>query len=157
MKRTFKVTLWVLAAIIGIVVVGYGGCMCFVRCIATSNSCEWGNIDNIELRAHIDIPAIEGEDCFCKSDKEENTKTNYFKIRTAAVNMERYIERNSFISVNEADMDLSVFGILPKIPEITADNRRSFYYNSGQGERTDWLAIVNKTNGDLWVYMKYKD
>lgn len=155
MKKWFKITLWTLASVIGIVVIGYGGCVGCAHLIRASNSCELYNIDNVELRAHIDIPSI--EDCSCKLDKEENTKTNYFKIRTNAVNLNRYVERNSFISINEENMDLSVFDKLPKIPEITADNIRSYYYNSGQGERTDWLAVLNKANGDLWVYMKYKD
>ena len=124
-----------------------------------SNSCKRFNIDNIETRIRIDIPSIyDDSECFsCILDKAENTKTNYFKIRTDVVNMDRYIERNSFISVSESDLDLSVFGKLVKIPEITPENMQNYCYNSGEGKRTDWMAIVNKNSGDLWVYMKYKE
>ena len=151
----------VLITIVGIGVLGFGGCVGCVKLIGNSNSCERFNIDNIELRAHIDIPAIESENCSCILDKEDDSKTNYFKIRTDAVDMDRYIERNYFVSVNEGDMDLSVFGKLSKIPEITPENIQEYYYNSGynqgKGKRTHWLAVVDKNSGDLWVYMKYKE
>jgi hypothetical protein len=67
------------------------------------------------------------------------------------------VERNSFISISDATMDLSVFGKFLKVPELMPDNMQRYYYNSGQGKHTDWLAIVDKNSGDLWVYLKYKD
>jgi len=161
MKEFLKIMMWVLISIVGIGVLGFGGCVGCVKLIGNSNSCKWANIDNIELRAHIDIPAIETGSCICILDKEDDSKTNYFKIRTDAVDMDRYVERNSFISVNDTDMDLSVFGKLSKNPEITPENIQGYYYNSGyntgKGKRTHWLAIVNKNSGDLWVYLKYKE
>ena len=151
----------ILITILGIGVLGFGGCVGCVKLIGNSNSCKWFNIDNIEFRAHFDIPAIEAESCSCILNKEDDSKTNYFKISTNTVDMDRYIERNSFVSVNEIDMDLSVFGTLSKTPEITPENVQRFYYNSGynpgKGKRTHWLAIVDKNSGDLWVYMKYKE
>ncbi len=158
MRQWVKTMIWVLVGIIGVVIIGYGGCMGCVFYIATSNSCERFNIDNIELRARIDIPEIEAGSCSCKLDKEENTKTNYFKIRTDAVDMDRYVERNWLKAINDVDLDLSVFGKLEKIPEITDDNKHRYYYNSGNGKQTDYfLSIVDKSSGDLWVYIKYKD
>ena len=159
MKQWLKITLWTLGSIVGIGVLGFGGCVGCVKLIGNSNSCEFYNIDNIELRAHIDIPAIESGSCSCIKDGD--SKTNYFKIRTDAVDMDRYVARNSFVSVNEADMDLSVFGKLSKIPEITPENIQGYYYNSGRnqgkGKRTHWLAILDKSSGDLWVHMQYKE
>lgn len=153
--------LWTLSSIVGIGILGFGGCVGCVKLIGNSNSCEWYNIDNIELRAHIDIPTIESGSCSCILDKEDDSKTNYFKIRTDAVDMDRYVERNSFISVNDTDMDLSVFEKLSKIPEITIENIQGYYYNSGynsgEGKRTHWLAILDKNSGDLWVHMQYKE
>ena len=75
------------------------------------------------------------------------------------VEMDGYVERNFFIPVNETDLDLSVFDKLTKVPEITPDNMQNFYYSLGIGKRirTDWLAILDKNSGDLWVYMQYKD
>ena len=163
MKQWVKIMIWVAVTIIGIVIIGYGGfrgCKSLIDAAFESNSCERFNIDNIETRTRIDIPSsICGEpECFsCILDKAANTKTNYFRIRTDVEDMDRYVERNSFISVYEADMDLSVFGELAKKPEIKPDNMRNIYYNSGKGNRTDWLAILDKNSGDLWVYMKYKD
>lgn len=156
MKRWFKITIGVLVSIIGVVILGYGGCAGFAHIIAKSNSCEMYNIDNVELRARIDIPAIEAGNCSCVLDKAANTKTNYFKIRTNEVDMDRYIERNSLISLDDKDLDLSVFGKLAKMPEITDDNKRNFYYNIGKSDKTEWFSIVNKNSGDLWVHIKYK-
>jgi hypothetical protein len=149
--------IWVLVGIVGVFIIGYGGCAGCVRIIAKSNSCEIYNIDNVELRARIDIPAIEAGSCSCVKDKIANTKTNYFKIHTNEVNMDRYVERNSLISLDETDLDLSVFGKLVKVPEITDDNKQHFYYNAGESDKTEWLSIVNKQSGDLWVHIQYKD
>ena len=149
-----------LITIVGIGILGFGGCVGCVKIIGNSNSCTWFNIDNIELRAHIDVPAIEPGSCICILDKEDDSKTNYFKIRTDAVDMVRYVNRNSFKPVHESDMDLSVFGKLSINPEITPENITDYYYNSGnnpgKGKRTHWLAMVNKNSGDLWVHLIYK-
>jgi hypothetical protein len=158
MKEFLKIMIYILIAIVCIL----GGCVGCVLSIANSNSCNYCNIDNIELRAHFDIPEIEQGSSICIKDKEDgNSKTNYFKIRTDAVDMVRYVDRNRFVPVNETDLDLSVFERLSKIPEITPENIQEYYYNSGfnpgKGKRTHWLAIVDKNSGDLWVYMKYKD
>jgi len=160
MKEWLKIIMWVLISIVGIGVIGFGGCVGCVKIIGNSNSCKWFNIDNIELRAHFDIPATEPGSCICILDKEDGSKTNYFKIRTDAVDMVRYVDRNSFKSVKEASMDLSVFEKLSIIPEITPENIHEYYYksgyNPGKGKRTHWLAIVNKNSGDLWVHLIYK-
>ena len=158
MKKVLKV----LAVIIGIIIIGGGGCVGCIKSIGNSNSCTYCNIDNIELRAHFDIPAIEPGSNICIKDKEDgDSKTNYFKIRTDAVDMVRYVDRNKFKPVNNADMDVSVFDRFPKTPEITPENIGRYYYNAGynpgKGKRTHWLAIVDKNSGDLWVYLKYKE
>ena len=162
MKEFLKIMMWILISIVGIVVLGFGTLVGCVQLIANSNSCERFNIDNIELRAHFDIPKIEQGSCICIKDKGDgNSKTNYFKIPIDVVDMGRYVYRNNFIPVHGKDLDLSVFGKLPQNPEITPENIERYYYNSGynpgKGKRTHWLAIVDKSSGDLWVYMKYKE
>ncbi|MDR2233749.1 MAG: hypothetical protein LBE56_11625 [Tannerella sp.] len=162
MKEFLKIMMRIMISIIGVGVLGFGGCVGCVKLIGNSNSCTWCNIDNIELRAHFDIPATEPGSNICIKDKDDgNSKTNYFKIRTDTVDMVRYVDRNSFKPVYDADMDLSVFGKFPKIPKITPENIQGYYYksghNTGKGKRTHWLAIVDKNSGDLWVYLKYKE
>jgi len=156
MKQWLKIIVWTVGTIIGIATIGFGGCVGCHQYIGNSNTCRGFNIDNIELRTRIDIPAIEHGSSSCMYDKETKTKTNYFKIRTGEVDMDRYVKRNSFILVNEVNMDLSVFDIFARKPEITPDNIQNYYYNSGERKSTDWLAIVDKNSGDLWVYMKIK-
>ena len=157
MKEWVKIVIWITVGVI----CTFGGCVGCVKSIGNSNSCHWFNIDNIELRAHFDVPATEQGSCICIMDKEDgNSKTNYFKIRTDAVDMVRYVDRNKFNPVSEVDMDVSVFDRFPQKPEITPENIQEYYYksghNPGKGKRTHWLAIVNKNSGDLWVYLKYK-
>ena len=151
----------VLISIIGIGILGFAGCVGLFQAVINSNSCNRFNIDNIETRIGIDIPSIchDDECSSCILDKAANTKINYFRIRTDVEDMDRYVERNSFIPVNGTDLDLSVFEELTKKPEITPDKKQKFYYSLGIGKskRTDWLAILDKNSGDLWVYMKYKD
>ena len=158
MKKWHKITVLVTVAVIGLGIIGYGSCWGLVYAIRESNSCKQFNIDNIEVRTGIDIPSIHRTpDCFsCILDKEMNTKINYFKIRTDEIDMDKYLERNSFLPVNKVDLNLSVFEKLTKIPEITSDNIRNYHYNAGKGKQTDWLAIVDKNSGNLWIYMKYK-
>ena len=45
------------------------------------------------------------------------------------------------------------------ILDKVANTGRIFYYSLGIDKRvrTDWLAVLDKNSGDLWVYMKYKD
>jgi len=164
MKLWVKITMWVLVSIIGTGVLGFGGCAGLFLFCRESNSCERFNIDNIETRTNIDIPSIYGgNDCpecmSCILDEVTNSKTNYFRIKIDVVDMDWYVQRNSFKSVNEVDLDLSVFEKLVKFPTITTYNKQSYYYNSnmGNGIRTDWLAVLDKNSGDLWVYMKYLD
>ena len=153
--------MWILISIIGMGLLGFGGCAGLVHAIINSNSCGQFNIDNIETRIPVGIPSVHSDpECFsCILDKVANTKTNYFKIRTDLVDMDGYVERNFFIPVNEADLDLSVFGNLTKIPEVKPNETQNFYYSLGIDKRvrTDWLAVLDKNSGDLWVYMKYKD
>ena len=156
MKEWVKIIIWTVVAIVVIGVLGFGGCVGCYQYIGNSNRCTGPNIDNIELRTRIDIPAVEQESRSCNFDKEKRIKTNYFKIRTEEVDMKRYVDRNSFNPVNDANMNLSVFDVFAIKPEITPDNIGDFYYNSGERKGTDWLAIVDKNSGDLWVYMKIK-
>ena len=156
LKKWQKLLIWIPATIIGIGIIGYLGLWGVYKIALYSNSCAFYNIDNIEVRTNIDIPSIfDNPQCF--RGKSPNTKTNHFRINTADVDMDRYVERNLFVSVSDVGLDLSVFEKFVKIPEITPDNIQNFYYNSGKGKKTDWLAIVDRRSGDLWVYMEYKN
>jgi len=161
MKQWLKITLWTLGSIVGTGILGFGGCVGCVQAIINSNSCNRFNIDNIETRIPVGIPTIHSDpDCFsCILDKAANTKTNYFRIRTDVVEMDGYVKRNFFMPIDETELDLSVFSKLAKIPEITPENAQNLYYSLGIGkrQRTDWLAILDKNSGDLWVHMIYKD
>ncbi len=60
MNKT-KIILLVVAIIVAMVSLGFMGLRAFTTKVMESRSCDWANIDNIEMRARIDIPVI--DDC----------------------------------------------------------------------------------------------
>jgi len=63
MTKTLKIIIIPLASVIvlcGLCILGIRG---FTHLVYSQRSCEWANIDNIELHTHIDIPKIKGCDC----------------------------------------------------------------------------------------------
>jgi hypothetical protein len=159
MKKWLKITLNVSIAILIIGTVFFCGIYGLNRRMINSKSCTYMNIDNIETHVPVGIPAIlNGEAyCSCIFDEKANSKTNYFRINIDKVDMDGYTQRNTFKPFPDSDLDLSVFSKLKKNPEITTDNKQNYYYSFGERERTAWLAVVDKSNGDLWVHLQYKD
>ncbi|GHU68928.1 hypothetical protein FACS189413_06880 [Bacteroidia bacterium] len=160
MKTWQKTTLIVSIAIVITGTVFFSGIYGLTYTMINSKSCTYMNIDNIETRAPVSIPAVlhDEEYCSCIFDEKENSKTNYFRINTEEVEMVGYLERNFFKLIPaDTNPDLSVFAKLKKSPNITTDNKQNYYYSFGERERTAWLAVVDQSNGDLWVHLQYKD
>ena len=93
--------------------------------------CERFNIDNIELRTGINIPSTSDSDCSC--DPSQNIKSATFLIDTQKVDLDDYIIVNNF---TEED---------------------GLYINNGDRVDTEWRTTLNKTTGDLAVFIKYKN
>ena len=136
MKKTVKITTIVLVSILALGALGYGGLYLLVRTIHNQRSCVLYNIDNIEVHTGIDIPKIESFDC--EYSKEQNTKMTRFDIDKAAVNIDRYIERNEFQKL-EAKTDVEFEQFL-KIDNSLADASTSadLYYTKGSYKEETW-------------------
>lgn len=127
MMRKFLI---VLSSIICLVLLFMGSFRLLAKHIYNRTDCEAFNIDNIELRTGIDIPAVVKSDCECIVF--ENTKTAKFTIDTQKVDFERYISRNNFNLID------------------------GNYKRSGQREGTVWESTLNGETKELTVFIEYR-
>ena len=117
--------------IIGIIIfLGFAGCKGLINHIYNRTDCEQFNIDNIEVRTGIDIPAV--SKVICDFNAIENTKTSIFTLDKTQVNLAHYAARNGFHS------------------------KGNVYVNAGERTDTKWEASLNKTTLDLTVSVIYK-
>ena len=77
------------------------GLRSLVVSIANQRTCEWANIDNIELNAKVDIPSILDSDC--EYLDTINTKKAYFRFDPTHFDSDYYIEVNQLKSLDSKD------------------------------------------------------
>ncbi len=104
-----------------------GGCKLLVKSIFNRQDCERFNIDNIEVRTGIDIPAV--TDCDCKS--ENMTKTSVFTLDTSVIQVAEYREKHKFIATD------------------------SLYIRQDSNEYTKWKATLNDKTAELSFILHY--
>src|SRR6478735_12009296 len=90
-RMNMKVTAIILECLFTICLLAFMGFRGFVNSIRNQRTCEWANIDNIELHAHIDIPKVTAWDC--DYQKESNTKRAFFTVDKNSFDVNQYIER----------------------------------------------------------------
>ncbi len=97
--------------------------------IYNRKDCSRFNIDNIELRTGINIPATTEVKCNC----EDNHKTSTIDIDTSQVNIGDYITKNKF--------------------QRNGEN----YVNNGDTKNTTWTALLDDKTGKLIIDIDYKN
>jgi len=115
-----------------IAVIGVGlifGFRSLVSHIYNHVDCEQFNIDNIEVRTGIDIPAVSRVECNC--NEEKTMKTSTFTLDSEKVQLEQYVLRNNFKVSN------------------------GLYENSGERADTRWNAILDLETRQLKVTIEY--
>jgi len=122
--------IFILVLIVAFAAISWFVMMFLTKHIYTRTDCEKFNIDNIELRANIDIPPIEGSDLECESDG--TTKNSFFTLDKNAFILDDYIQENKF--VKEGDL----------------------YINQGEREDTKWRAELDTVSYQLSVTIIYK-
>ena len=150
MKTKYK---YILLGIVGLLLMALVliiGLRTLVMSIANQRTCEWANIDNIELNARIDVPSIIDSDC--EYLEAINTKKAYFAFDLVDFDADRYIEVNKLKKLNT------------KYPEIDFINFNSdslkfdmLYYKSRNGKNSNSYALFDKNKGQLWVSIQYTD
>ena len=117
--------------ILGILLfLGFAGCKGFINHIYNRTDCEQMNIDNIELRTGIDIPAV--SNVVCEFKTAEQTKVAVFTLDKVKVDLAHYTASNNFIQ------------------------KGNQYIKSGERTDTKWDARLDATTWDLTVSVQYK-
>lgn len=143
-----KITLLVIAIVAAIVCLGFMGIRAFTTKVMNSRDCEWANIDNIEMRIKVDVPAT--LDCNCNYVEATDTKTSTFTLDTEDLDFAGYAKKNSFVKMKPGE----------KVPEgFFANNEfgntESLYYREGATKWEKYKMVLDPKNGKLWVYLKY--
>ena len=122
---------WILIPVLlgAFILAGMGSIKLLLNHIYDRQDCERFNIDNIECRTGINIPAVTDAECNC----ENNVKTSCFVIDTAHTNLEKYLMGHRFKKVDD-----------------------QFAQKMGSDENTEWHATLNYTTGDLYFVINYK-
>jgi hypothetical protein len=125
MKRVF-IIVGSLALFTGLLM---AGCRALISTIGNFNDCERFNIDNIEVRTGVDIPAITNVDCIY----DNGIKNVTFTLDTVKVDIADYLEKNKFVK------------------------RDSLYTIVGDTKRTNWEVEYRNDRAALKMRIIYKD
>lgn len=150
-KTAVLIGMGAIAVLVSFGFAGMYGFRAFTRNIFESKSCEWANIDHIELRARVNIPAT--ENCDCRYDRSANTKTSVFQLNDHIVNLDTYIPKNQFKPVTKADL-----AGLPQFPDADLDSKSgNLFFRKGTSATHDYCLLLNKETAKLGVQISYKD
>ena len=106
-----------------------GGFMPLTKHIYNRSDCERFNIDNIEVRTGINIPAISDAECSC--DEIKKTKFSKFTLNEEEVNIEGWIVTNGL----KLEQDL--------------------YFRQGKNKHTIWEATFDPASNELEIKIEY--
>lgn len=144
-----KIITLAICFVIAILCLGYVGIRSFTKSIYNSHNCEWANIDNIEMRAMVDIPKIESSEC--QYDSITKTKKVLFVLNNE-LNIGEYITKNKLQKLSELEK-LSSFNLKPE--ELA--NTENFYFREKTTEWESYKIILEPKSGKLWINLKYLD
>src|SRR5688572_2586464 len=152
MRMKIKVTVIILTGLLTLGLLAFMGFRGFVNSIRNQRTCEWANIDNIELHAHIDIPKVTAWEC--DYDKESNTKRAFFAVDKNDFDGNRYIERSSLKKLSStSEFEFSKF---LNLQHESLNGSELYYKRSAAGEER-YDVLLDKTNGRIWVTIMYND
>ena len=152
MLKHRKIVIITLSSLLILSVFTFFGFRSFVSSIQSQRNCEWANIDNIEMHAHIDIPKLIKWDC----DYEEalNIKRASFTINQHNFDMDHYIESNELTKFTSDAMPGQ--GIFLNLEQDSLNNADLYIRNSlFNGEKAD--ILLDKSTGKLWVTIQFKN
>jgi len=152
MRKAFKASNIVILSLLLICSLIFFGYRSFVSSIQSQRTCEWANIDNIEMHAHVDIPRVTTWDC--NYEQEQNTKKAQFTIDRRGFDINRYIKLYKLKELTAAtEIQFDKF-LNMKIDSVGTKN---FYYKIGSQDGEKWDVLLDKDTGKLWVTIKYKN
>jgi len=126
------------------------GLRTLVVSIANQRTCEWANIDNIELNAKIDVPSIIDSDCMYL--ESINTKKAYFEFNLNDFDADHYIEVNKLKRLKSKHTGVDFLNF--NIDSLKLD---MLYYKSRNGKKSNSYVLFDKNKGQIWVSIQYAD
>jgi len=125
MNKWLKFLCW-----ISLITILFGaGCRYFIHYIGNYNQCDRFNIDNVELRTGINIPAVKSIDCIY----HDSVKRVTFYFDVDKVDLDKYLTDNDFVRDG------------------------SLYTKAGNNDRTEWSATFSRSEAALKMRIYYKD
>ena len=91
--------------------------------------CERFNIDNLECRTGVNVPAVKDGDCECDGKVKESS----FTLDIEDNRVESYLSKNGFKKVSD------------------------YYHRKGENEDTKWEVLFNTENKKLSFVVEYLD
>jgi len=146
--KTKKIITLALCFVVAILCLGYVGIRSFTKNIYNSQSCEWANIDNIEMRAMVDVPKIESSEC--EYDTISKTKKVVFTL-DKELNVEEYISKNNLQKLASTEK-WSSLNLKPE--EI---NTQTFYIREKTTQWESYEILLDSKSRKLWINLKYLD
>ena len=123
-----KQALYIIGGIAVMVILFMGGCRLLSKQIFNHQDCARFNIDNIEVRTGIDIPAIENAICECAP----RTKDAEFTLKLEPKDLDHYLVRNKFSWA------------------------KGTFVNSNGDDYTKWIATLDIATQKLKIHIDYK-
>lgn len=153
MTKQTRIAIIVAGSLI-IVVMGYFYFL--TRCMRSERSCEWANIDNLELHTGINIPKVISSDCDYITSR--NVKYASFALSRDDVQFAYYIKNNNLEKLVLSDT--SKFDSLFKVKAgfmLSGHGQQSLFYKIGDSQEAKWQLLLDSSNAKLWIMIKYTD
>lgn len=124
----------------------------FTKNIYNQRTCDWANIDNLELHAKLDIPKISNSDC--AYNEAANIKKAYFLVDKTKLDIERYIGVNNLIRVADSkEIPMDRFLNFDK----NMNQNKYLYYRENVKDEACSFVLFNSNKGELYVTVAYSD
>lgn len=148
-RKVFVVALSAVGIMTCFVLMGMLGIRTFTKKVYNGRDCEWGNIDHLELRARVDVPAI--NHCDCQYSAKEKKKISVFRLQRQEDGLAEYIRRNNLQLLDSTEA-------LPEFNTDTLDHSTdSLYFRKGSEKDHDYVILLNKEKATLGIRIDYKN
>jgi hypothetical protein len=146
-----RIALLVVAIAAAVVCLGFMGIRAFTQRIYDGRSCQWANIDNIEMHVKIDVP--ETAHCDCRYDQLTRTKSAVFTLVKNEI-PDGYAQANRLEKISKTDRFPIDFKWLRKHP---LDASHNLYFREAETKWDDYKLLYDESAGKLYVSLRYLD
>ena len=139
-----RVILIAIAVAVAFICLGVLGVRTYVQAIYDTRSCDWANIDNIEMHARIDIPKV--ENCDCSYTVSDNMKRAVF-ILEKSEDLNSFIEQQKLKAMQQPE---------DRIASVGSFDKNTLYVREGNHQDSRYRLALDPASRKLWVQITYK-